>query len=80
MPRKKRLEPLRRHYSDDLKERVIYQAFTLGQKSAEIALNLEIPLRVVQRVKYTWAQTGRVSQSRKFMGRPPLLSPLQTKV
>jgi transposase-like protein len=48
MPRKKRLEPLRRHYSDDLKERVIYQAFTLGKKSAEIALNLEIPLRVVQ--------------------------------
>jgi transposase-like protein len=80
MPRKKREIPLRRHYSDDLKTRVIYQAFTLGKKSTEIAIDLEMPLRVVQRVKHTWMQTGRVSRSRTFMGRHPLLSPEQSKV
>ena len=38
-----------------------------------------MPLRVVQRVKYTWARTGHVRRSREFMGRHPLLSPEQTK-
>ncbi len=80
MPRKKSEIPLRRRYSDDLKQRVIYQAFTLGKKSTEIAIDLEIPLRVVQHVKHTWMQTGRVSRPQEFMGRHPLLSPDQTKV
>ena len=62
MPRKKREIPLRRHYSTDLKERVIYQAFTLGKKSTEIAIDLEMPLRVVQRVKHTWTRTGLLSR------------------
>ena len=72
--------PLRRHYSTDLKQRVIYQAFTLGKKSTEIAVDLDMPVRVVQRVKQTWMQIGRVCHSREFIGRHPLLSPEQTKV
>ena len=80
MPRKKPEVPLRRHYSTDLKQRVIYQAFTLGKKSTEIAIDLDMPVRVVQRVKQTWMQIGRVRRSREFIGRHPLLSPEQTKV
>ncbi len=80
MPRKKREIPLRRRYTTDLKQRVIYQAFTLGKKSTEIAIDLDMPVRVVQRVRQTWMQTGRVCRSQEFIGRHPLLSPEQTKV
>ena len=78
MPRKKSENPLRRRYTTDLKQQVIYQAFTLGKKS--IAIDLDMPVRVVQRVKQTWMRTGRVCRSQEFIGRHPLLSPEQTKV
>ena len=74
MPRKKPLEPIRRHYSQDLKQRVIYQAFTLGKKSIEIALDLNMPLPVVQRVKRTWFEIGAVCRDRSSIGRHPLLN------
>jgi hypothetical protein len=80
MPRKKPSIPLRRRYTADLKQRVVYQAFTLGKKSTEIAIDLDIPVRVVQRVKHTWMQIGRVCRSQESIGRHPLLSPEQTKV
>ena len=80
MPHKKRSTPLRRHYSRDLKKRVIYQAFTLGKSSTAIAVDLDMPLRVVQRIKRTWFEIGEVCRDRSYKGRHPLLSPLQTKV
>ena len=80
MPRKKRSTPLRRHYSRDLKKRVIYQAFTLSKSSTAIAVDLDMPLRVVQRIKRTWFEIGEVCRDRSYKGRHPLLSPLQTKV
>src|SRR5258705_4064863 len=80
MPRKKPLEPIRRHYSQDLKQRVIYLAFTLGKKSVEIAVDLNMPLRVVQRVKRTWFEIGAVCRDRSSIWRQPLLSPMQTNV
>jgi hypothetical protein len=80
MPRRRRLVPLRNTYSPDLKQRVIYQAFTLGKSSTEISINLNIPLRVVQRVKQTWQELGVVCRNRRGMGREPLLSPQQTQV
>ncbi|KAJ6556307.1 hypothetical protein B0H19DRAFT_1152369, partial [Mycena capillaripes] len=49
MPRKKRATPIQNHYSKDLKQRVIYQAFTLRKGSKEIAHDLNMPLPVVQR-------------------------------
>lgn len=79
MPRKKRSTPLRCHYSQDLKKRVIYQAFTLGKSSTAIAVDLDMPVRVVQRVKRTWFEIGEVCRDRTYKGRHPLLSPLQTK-
>ncbi|KAH9012103.1 hypothetical protein EDB84DRAFT_1278781, partial [Lactarius hengduanensis] len=47
--------------------------------STEISIDLDVPLRVVQRVKQTWNHIGRVCRSREFMGRHPLLSPEQTQ-
>ncbi|KAF8132673.1 hypothetical protein K438DRAFT_1998445 [Mycena galopus ATCC 62051] len=58
MPRKRPLIPLRQQYSRDLKMRVIYQAYTLRKRSEDIAIDLNMPLRVVQRVKKTWAEIG----------------------
>ncbi|KAF8804711.1 hypothetical protein BYT27DRAFT_7213829 [Phlegmacium glaucopus] len=75
MPRKKPLVPKRRHYSRDLKRRVIYQANVLHQTSTEISINLDIPLRVVQRVKQTWNEIGEVCKDRTKVGRAPLMRP-----
>jgi hypothetical protein len=44
MPCKKCSIPLCQHYSNDINKSVIYQAFTLGKKSMEIAMDLEMPL------------------------------------
>ena len=75
-----RRKHFRRQYSIDLKQRVIYQAYTLGKTPTEIAIDLDIPLRVVQRVKQTWNQIGRVCHSKWINGRHLLLSPEQTQV
>ena len=80
MPRKRREIPIRKHYSEDLKRRVIYQAFTLAKKSTEIAIDLDMPVRVVQRVKRTWMKIGHVCRTRQFLGRHPLLSPNEVVV
>jgi transposase len=39
-----------------------------------------MPLRVVQHVKKTWEETGEVCRDRKYMGRTPLLSMVETQV
>ncbi|KAJ7215975.1 hypothetical protein GGX14DRAFT_391642 [Mycena pura] len=57
-PRKNPAVPVQNHYSKDLKQRVIYQAYTLEKGSTEIAIDLNMPLRVVQRIKQTWAEIG----------------------
>jgi hypothetical protein len=80
MPRKRPLLPLRQQYSRDLKMRVIYQAYTLRKSSEDIAIDLNMPLRVVQRVKKTWAEIGEVCHDRRHKGRPVLLSKQNTKV
>ena len=80
MPRKKPLVPKRRHYSRDLKRRVLYQAEVLGHTSTEISINLDIPLRVIQRVKQTWNEIGEVCKDRNAMGRAPLMHPEHCEV
>lgn len=67
----------RRHYSADLKKRVIYQYFTLGRKSPQISVELDMPLRVVQRTLQLWNELGDVVQDpRTYMkhGRPTVLN------
>ena len=80
MPWKQREIPIRKYYSEDLKQRVIYQAFTLAKKSTEIAIDLDMPVHVVQRVKRTWMEIGHVCHTRRFLGRHPLLSPNEVVV
>ena len=50
----------RSQYSKDLKERVVYQWFTLGKDTAEIAENLNMSKRVVQWVLLLWEEIGDV--------------------
>lgn len=80
MPRKRASTVVRRHYSKDLKQRVIYQAFTLNKPTTEIAISLDMPLRVVQRVIHTWQEIGEVCRDRRHIGRAPLMSPDNSKV
>lgn len=60
MPRKQNLSPSRLQYSRDLKQRVVYQAFTLMKSTTEIVINLDMPICVVQRVLTDWREIGDV--------------------
>jgi predicted Zn-ribbon and HTH transcriptional regulator len=80
MARKKPATAVRNHYSKDLKERVIYQAYILEKGSTEIARDLNMPLRVVQRVKEMWAEIGEVCRDRRNKGRALLMSSSNCKV
>jgi hypothetical protein len=75
MARKQRSVPLRRHYSHDLKRRVIHMAHKLHLSSTEIAIPvLDMLLRVVQRVRQVWNEIGEVASQRARSGRTPLMS------
>jgi transposase len=74
MPRKHRAVPLRQHYSHDLKRRVIHMSQRLHLSSTEIAIFLDMPLRVVQRVRQVWNEVGEVARQRTRSGRAPLMS------
>jgi transposase len=74
MPRKRPLHPLRHQYSRDLKRTVIHQAYTLGYSSSQIATSLNVPLRVVQRVRKVWGEIGEVCKDRTRLGRGPLMT------
>jgi transposase len=50
----------RRHYSQDLKQRVIYQHVKFGLMTVQIAENLDISIRVVQRTLKIWQEIGDV--------------------
>jgi transposase len=67
----------RRHYSKDLKERVIYQYTVLGLQPAQIALNLDMSARVVHRTLQLWQEIGDVIRNPctfNKRGRPMLLN------
>lgn len=75
MPRKPPAVVIRNQYSKDLKNRVIYQAFTLEKKSTQIAIDLNMSLRVVQRAMLTWRELREVCWDLKHKGCAPLMSP-----
>jgi transposase-like protein len=50
----------RQTYSEDLRKRVIYQRFTREKKIDEIALDLNMSKRVVERILNLWRTTGEV--------------------
>ncbi|KAJ8475422.1 hypothetical protein ONZ45_g15616 [Pleurotus djamor] len=73
MPRKPSLVPKRKRYSRDLKLRIVYQKHTLGKSTNDIAIDLDIPLRVVQRTLEKWKDVGDVETPRLRNGSLPLL-------
>ena len=74
MPRKKALIPRRKRYTLDLKRRVVYQRHILLRSTTAIAIELDLPRRVVQRVLQRWDECGEVSLGWRG-GRKPLLVP-----
>ncbi|KAJ7230132.1 hypothetical protein GGX14DRAFT_337654, partial [Mycena pura] len=49
------------------------------KKPTEIAISLDMPVRVVQRVIQTWNEIGEVCRDRRYIGRAPLMSPNHCK-
>ncbi|KAH6913276.1 hypothetical protein BKA70DRAFT_1525355 [Coprinopsis sp. MPI-PUGE-AT-0042] len=74
MPRKKAQVPKKKCYTNNLKRRTVYQHRVLEKDTTKIAIDLDIPLRVAQRVLATWDRTGEVSSAGKG-GRLRLLGP-----
>lgn len=74
MPWRTNLHPIHQHYSRDLKKHVVYQAFTLDKTTTQIAIDLDMPLRVVQSVLQNWREIGEVCKDRWCLGHAPLLS------
>jgi hypothetical protein len=46
----------------------------------EVAINLDMPIHVVQHVKQTWNEIGEVCRDKTAMGRALLMSPEHCKV
>ncbi|KAJ7260629.1 hypothetical protein C8J57DRAFT_1514561 [Mycena rebaudengoi] len=77
MPRKLNPHLQRTQYSNDLKQQVIYQAFTLEKETTQIVIDLNMFLCVAQHVLMTWEEIGEVCRDRSHIGRTPILSPEQ---
>jgi transposase len=80
MPRKRNLDPVRQSYHSDLKKRIVYQVYTLGMSTTSVAISLNMPLRVIQRVLKAWKTTGEVCRDRRDRGRAPLMKRDAVKV
>ena len=68
---------IRHHYSKDLKDRIIYQYNILKMKPPEIAISLNMSIRVVYRTLQLWEEIGNMVQNRKYdniQSRPKLMN------
>ncbi|KAJ3966573.1 hypothetical protein EV361DRAFT_557702 [Lentinula raphanica] len=79
MPRKPSTRK-RRTYSRDLKLAVVHQLFVLGYKTTKVAIELSVPLRLVQRIQQNWKEIRDVCKERKGIGRAPLMTPDSCKL
>ena len=55
----------RRHYTRDLRDRVLYQHNILGKTTTNIARDLDISLHVVQRTLQVWKEISDVLRDPK---------------
>ena len=67
-------------YSKDVKKLVIYQSNVLNMSTTDIAVNLNVPVRVVQWVLQTWDEIGAVVREPKTLGRAHLMTTEQVQV
>jgi hypothetical protein len=74
MARKQCQVPVRNNYLRNLKRRVIHLSQNLHKGLAEIAILLDMSLRVIQCMRQVWNEIGEVSQQRARSGREPLMS------
>ena len=74
MPWKYNLSPVWLQYSWDLKKWVVYQPFMLMKSTTEIAINLDMPVCVVQCIWTNWQEIGDVCKDQTHLGRAPLMS------
>jgi hypothetical protein len=79
MPRTKNPFPVKQRYSLDLRTRVIYQRNELQLSPLDIARNLDIPLRTVERIIQLWKKWHVVLPYEKH-GRSHKLEPYQVRV
>lgn len=56
---------VRKQYPEALKDRVVHQCYNLNRKTSSIAIDLNIPLRVCQRILQTYHETGQTVRPRK---------------
>jgi hypothetical protein len=76
LPQDDESKQTRRNYSKDLKQLVLYQHESLGKNTQEISRDLNMSLRVVQRVLQLHKEIGSVVKDPKSyakLGRAPLL-------
>ena len=69
-----------RHYSKDVKKLVIYQSNVLNMSITDIAVNLDMLVRVVQWVLQTWDEIGAVIRELKTLGQARLMTTEQVQV
>ena len=68
------------HYSKDVKKLVIYQSNVLNMSTTDIAVNLDMPVRVMQQVLQTWDKIGAVVRELKTLGQVHLMTTEQVQV
>lgn len=64
----------RKRYSRDLRQRVVHQRFKLHRQTAQISADLDMSLRVVERILHLWREIGDVCRVPKRIGRARALS------
>ena len=69
-----------RRYSKDVKKLVIYQLSVLNMLTTDIAVNLDMPVCVVQWVLQTWDEIGAVVREPKTLGQACLMTTEQVRV
>ena len=72
--------PRHQHYSKDFRARVIHQKFKLNKQTPDIAIDLDMSLRVVQWTIKLWHEVGDVVAEPKKLSRAPIMSPTQIQV
>ena len=70
----------RRRYSKDVKKLVIYQLSVLDMSTMDIAVNLDMPVCVMQQVLQTWDEIGAVIRELKTLGQAHLITTEQVQV
>jgi hypothetical protein len=79
MPRPLNPNPIGKNYTKDLRDRVIHQKFRLQKKTTDIAIDLDMSLRVVQCTIKLWHDIRDVVAAPNAISWAPMMSQTQTE-